>query len=142
MSGLANAFGNYLLDKGYDVLNPISQFKFVKFSGTDSDSGPQVTAIVANTDVPCGVAQFHVTDTELSKGKGASVRTDGISECYVASTSGSGHAGQTAYLYADGSCGDNTVAGGTIVGIFRSDFNAGGRAAVEVSSTLSRYQHP
>lgn len=72
------AWGNFGLDKGGDVSGPISKFHAVKFTG-DQEYGP----ITAATDRIAGFAQFDVTTDEMNRGKGASVRYDGISEATV-----------------------------------------------------------
>lgn len=72
------ATGNFLLDKGYDVQAAILKKRAVKMVGEEL-----VGPITGIADVPLGVAQFDVTTPEIAKGKGASVRLNGISvmEC-------------------------------------------------------------
>lgn len=123
-----NAFGNYLQDKGYDVSNPIAQFMLVKDDGSGTLTVEQVSA---NDDSPIGVAQFHVTASEMQRGKGASVRKLGISQVYCTGAATNGDQA--------GSTGDGTVrvanSGDVIVGMFVSNAIDGGRAAVELSLT-------
>ncbi len=69
------ATGNYIQDKGYDAAAAITKFRAVKFSAEET-----VTPVAATTDVPCGIAQVSVTASEITKGKGVSVRRMGASE--------------------------------------------------------------
>jgi hypothetical protein len=70
------AWGNFVLDKGFNASAAISKFRFVKMTGNSEEVGP-VTAIA---DDPIGVAQFAISTPELAKGKGASVRVIGVTE--------------------------------------------------------------
>src|SRR4051812_48889974 len=70
------AFGNFELDKGYDADAVITKFRAVKLGATAESVAP----VVASTDRTHGISQFGVTAAELAKGKGASVRLEGISE--------------------------------------------------------------
>lgn len=69
------ATGNYILDKGYNAAAAITKFYAVKYSAAET-----VTPVTANTDRIAGFAQFGVTAPEIAKGKGASVRVEGITE--------------------------------------------------------------
>jgi hypothetical protein len=75
------ATGNYVLDKGYNAAAAISKFRGVKFSAAET-----VTPVTAATDKIAGFAQFSVTAAEILRGKGASVRLDGITEAEVGDT--------------------------------------------------------
>lgn len=123
-STLANAFGNYLMDKGYDVSAPIGMFYFVKGDGAGG-----VTPVTATTDEPLGVAQFHVTASEILKGKGASVRVSGIAQVYC---TGAVTLGDALGLVADGSV-RTAASTDLIVGQARSDGASGGRCACQIS---------
>ena len=70
------AFGNFILDKGYDADAAITVFRAVK-AGTSPES---VTPVSVAGEDGMGVAQFGVSAGELAKGKGASVRVHGITE--------------------------------------------------------------
>lgn len=71
------AYGNFTgRDKGYDAEAAITKFRAVKGGATAEG----VTAVTAATDVIRGVAQFGVTAAEILRGKGATVRMDGITE--------------------------------------------------------------
>lgn len=74
------SFGNFLLDKGYDAEAVLTKLRAVKF-GTAAES---VTPITVLGEGGVGITQFGVTAAELTKGKGASVRQDGITEWEVA----------------------------------------------------------
>jgi hypothetical protein len=70
------AYGNFILDKGYDAASVLTKFRAVKFHANPE----AVTAITGATDLVHGVSQFDVTTAELAKNKGASVRVDGVTE--------------------------------------------------------------
>lgn len=70
----ASATGNYIQDKGYDAAAALVKFRAVKFSAVNV-----VTPVTAVTDVVVGIVQHDVTAGEITKGKGASVRREGIS---------------------------------------------------------------
>jgi hypothetical protein len=69
------AWGNFVLDKGFDVASAITKYRCVKFTANET-VGP-TTAI---TDQIAGVAQFGVTAGEILKGKGSDTRMIGVSE--------------------------------------------------------------
>jgi len=69
------AHGNFILDKGYNAAGALTKFYAVKYTAAET-VGP-VTAI---TDQVAGFAQFGVTSAEILRGKGASVRTEGVTE--------------------------------------------------------------
>lgn len=69
------AYGNFLLDKGYNAAAALTKFYAVKFSAAET-----VTPVTAIADQIAGFAQFGVTSGEILKGKGASVRQQGITE--------------------------------------------------------------
>jgi hypothetical protein len=127
MMSTVNAFENFQLDKGYDVSSPITAWHFVK---DDGSGGMSVAQVSSADDVPIGVAQFHTTATEMLRGKGASVRPDGISQIYI-SADGNIENGDLAGLTADGSV-RVAQSGDRVVGQFRSNGVALGRAALEV----------
>jgi hypothetical protein len=70
------AYGNFILDKGYDAESAIGKFTAVK--GGDTAEG--VTQCDAQGEDGLGIAQFEVTEDEIEKGKGCSTRLMGISE--------------------------------------------------------------
>lgn len=69
------ATSNFVLDKGYNAAAAISKFKAVKLSAAET-----VTPVTANSDVVHGWPQFDVSAAEIAKGKGSSVRLEGITE--------------------------------------------------------------
>jgi hypothetical protein len=71
------AVGNFVLDKGFDAAAQITKFRAVKLVAAQPD---QVTPVTAITDMVVGVAQIGATTTEITKGKGVSVRLEGITE--------------------------------------------------------------
>jgi len=127
---MAGAGGNYGMDKGYKPAVALTKFRFVKFSAEDT-----VTVVTGKTDVVCGVAQYSVSTAELSKGKNASVRMEGISEVEIASTVS---VGDLAGLTANGTIRTATT-GDRIVGtVTHGATTAGERASVmvEITSTV------
>lgn len=66
--------GNYLLDKGRKPESALVQYRAVKV-GTAEES---VTAVTADTDLLEGIAMFAVSAGEITKGKVASIRMEGI----------------------------------------------------------------
>jgi hypothetical protein len=88
------ATGNFVLDKGYRAAAALTKFRAVKFSAAET-----VTPVTAITDQIAGIVQFGVTSGELAKGKGASVRTMGISE---AEASAAIPVGSSVSIAADG----------------------------------------
>jgi hypothetical protein len=70
------AFGNFILDKGYDAEAAILKFRGCKY-GTGAET---VTPITVAGEDGVGVAQFGVSALEIPKGKGASVRREGLTE--------------------------------------------------------------
>jgi hypothetical protein len=73
------AYGNFIRDKGYDADAAITLYRAVK-PGTSAES---VTPCNTLGESGIGISQFGVSSTELTKGKGASVREDGTSEWEV-----------------------------------------------------------
>lgn len=69
------ATGNFVLDKGYNAAAAITKFRAVKLSAAET-----VTPVTAIGDVVHGWEQFGVATDEIAKGKGASVRVEGITE--------------------------------------------------------------
>lgn len=88
------AWGNFVLDKGFDVSGAITKFRAVKLTGVE-EVGP-VTAI---GDDIIGFPQFSVATTEITRGKGASVRVIGVTE---AEAGGAIAVNQRCQLAADG----------------------------------------
>jgi hypothetical protein len=125
------AFGNHVLDKGFDAAAALTKFRAVKYSAVDSLENPSVTPVTADTDIVLGIAQFDVSAGEITKGKGATLRTMGITEweCSAAVA-----VGQLVTIAADGRCLPATTGKrvhGVCVGSPTSA--AGSRAAIELS---------
>jgi hypothetical protein len=116
------ATGNFILDKGYDAAAAITKFRAVKFTAEET-VGP-VTAI---TDVVAGVEQFGVSATEITKGKGASIRQSGATEMEAA---GLCTVGSLAAIVSDGRV-QNATTGARVIGQFRQGAaSAGNRCSV------------
>lgn len=119
------AYGNYGLDKGYDAAVALTKYRFCKFSAEET-----VTVVTAKTDACAGVSQFGVTAAEILKGKGASVRVEGISEVEVSATV---TVGDLAGLTANGTI-RTAVSGDRVVGEVRSGATgAGSRCSVHLA---------
>jgi hypothetical protein len=89
------ATGNYVLDKGYNAAAALSKFKAVKLTAAET-VGP--TSAIA--DIVHGFAQFDVAASEITRGKGASVRISGITEAVA---TGAIAVGVACQLEVDGS---------------------------------------
>lgn len=74
------AYGNFVLDKGYNAAAAITKFRAVKFSAAET-----VTPVTAITDSIAGFAQFSVSASEITRGKGVTCRQAGITEAEAAS---------------------------------------------------------
>lgn len=125
------AWGNFVLDKGFNVQNPVTKFRVVKFSGNPEE----VTAVTGNTDDMAGVTQFGATAAEILNGKGADVRMLGVSEVEAA---GAIHIGKFCTLEADGRVSELVGASGKkIVGkcVGSAAVNAGDRIAMLIHHT-------
>ena len=91
------AWGNFILDKGFDLPagGSVTKFRAVKMTGNSEE----VSGITAISDLIIGFAQFGVTTSEQARGKGASVRVIGVTE---AEAVGAIAIGQLVTLEADG----------------------------------------
>lgn len=120
------AYGNFVLDKGYDAAAALTKYRAVKFSAEET-----VTPVTAITDQVAGIEQFGVTAAELLKGKGASVREMGISEMEIAATIA---VGQMVTINASG-LAKPAANGERIVGVCvkGATFAAGERCAVRLT---------
>lgn len=123
------ATGNFILDKGYNAAAAITKFRAVKFSAAET-----VTPITAITDLIAGFAQFSVSAAEILRGKGASVRVEGITE---AEASGAVAVGAWVELVNDGRVKAAVAASGArIVGrcVGHPATNAGDRISLKVTT--------
>jgi hypothetical protein len=73
------AWGNFILDSGFDVTAAVTKFRLVKLTSAET-----VGAITGIADLPIGVAQYGVSAVEIPKGKTASIRVLGVSEAEAA----------------------------------------------------------
>jgi hypothetical protein len=89
------AWGNFLLDKGFNAAAAITKFRAVKWTA----NAEEVTPVTAITDDIAGFSQFSVASTEITRGKGASVRMLGVTEAEAA---GAIAVGKFCTLEADG----------------------------------------
>jgi len=117
------ATGNYVLDKGYNAAAAITKFRAVKLTAAET-----VGPVTAATDVVHGFAQFGVTGAEITRGKGASVRIEGITE---AEASGAIAVGDIVTVEADGRVSSNE-SGQRVVGrcVGHPSTNAGDRISL------------
>lgn len=121
------ATGNFILDKGYDAEAAITKFRAVKL-GTAAES---VTPITAQGEDGVGVAQFGVTTAEIAKGKGASVRHQGITEW---ETNAAVTKGVDVTVAADGRC-EPAATGDRVWGkALQAASGAGLRISVELAA--------
>lgn len=103
------AFGNYILDKGYNAAGAITKYRAVQY--TDSE---EVGPVTAEGDAIAGFAQFSVSAAEILKGKGASVRVAGITEAEVGNATQIA-VGDSVELLLDGTVGKASGGGGARV---------------------------
>lgn len=116
------AYGNFVLDKGYDAAAALTKFRAVKMSAEET-----VTPITAITDQPIGVEQFGVSALEITKGKGASVRLAGITEMECSAAIA---VGASVSIAADGRA-KTAATGERVIGqCLKGTANPGERAAV------------
>jgi|SRR6476646_8971212 len=121
------ATGNYLLDKGYDAAAAITKFRAVKYSAAQT-----VTPVTGIADLLAGFAQFSVASTEITRGKGCTVRVQGITEAEAA---GAIAVGAQVQMEADGRVSALVGASGKrIVGrcVGHPSTNAGDRISLEI----------
>lgn len=120
------AYGNFVLDKGYNAAAALTKYRAVKFSAAET-----VTPITAITDVIAGFPQFDVSATDLTnRNKGASVRVEGITEAEAA---GAIAVGSLVTLEVDGRVSTFVAASGKrVIGrcIGAAAVNAGDRIAL------------
>jgi len=100
---------NFILTKGYPAAAAITKKKAVKFVGDGTQS---VTPVTAKTDIPCGVAEFSVSSTEITKGKKATVATKGR-----VVMKGAGVIAEGALVYIDATGQASTDNTGTLIGV-------------------------
>jgi hypothetical protein len=105
------AWGNFVLDKGFRTANAINKYYAVKMDSGNTTG--YVTPVTGDTDVVAGFAQFGVSAAEVAKGKGASVRMDGVT---VAIASAAVAVGQVVAVDTDGRV-KPAAAGKRVVGI-------------------------
>lgn len=125
------ATGNFILDKGYKVAAAITKFRAVKFSAAET-----VTPVTAIADRIAGFAQYSVSAPEITKGKGASVRVEGITE---AEAVGAIAVGAQVTLETDGRVSNLVAASGKrIVGtcVGHPATNAGDRITLRIEHGL------
>jgi len=119
------AWGNFLLDKGFDASAAITKFRMVELKSAET-----VGPVNAITDFPVGVSQYGVSTAEIAKGKGASVRVWGVSEVEAAGAIG---VGVRCQLESDGTVSAEVGSSGKrIVGLCvgTPSTNAGDRIAM------------
>jgi len=125
------AWGNFILDKGFNAAAALTRYRAVKFTANPEE----VTPVTAITDDPVGWAQFGVTSAEITRGKGASVRMLGVTEAEAAGAIG---LGKYCTLETDGRVSQLTGASGKkIVGLCVGTpaTNAGDRIAMLIVHT-------
>lgn len=121
-------YGNFILDKGYDADAAIAKYTAVKVGAEDESVAP----VSSQGETGLGIAQYGVTADEIDKGKGASVRLEGIS-IWVAGASIT--RGQKVTCQADGQC-EPASSGDHVWGIAQQDGEAGDQIAVALSGPV------
>jgi hypothetical protein len=119
------AWGNFILDSGFDAAAALTKFRLVKLSAAET-----VTPVTAITDIPIGVSQFGCSAAEILKGKGGSIRLMGVSEVEAA---GAIAVGQRCQLETTGRVSAEVGASGKrLVGVCvgHPSTNAGDRIAM------------
>lgn len=106
------AWGNFLLDKGFNADAAITKYRAVKLVATNGSES--VTPVTASSDLTIGVAQFGVTDAERAKGKGASVRMAGVT---IMELSGNVTRGAEVMAHTDGTARLAATTGNRVIGI-------------------------
>lgn len=124
------ASGNFVLDKGYKAAAALTKFRAVKMSG----NAEEVTVTAAATDNVVGIAQYSVSAGEITKGKRASVRLQGISEMEVSEAI---NEGDEIAIVADGRAAV-AVATERVIGVALS---AAGTAGERISVALALPGH-
>jgi hypothetical protein len=124
------AWGQYVLDKGYNPAAAVTKFRAVKFSANHT-----VTPVTGITDVIAGWVQYGVATAEVAKGKDVSVRMLGVTE---AEASGAIAVGNYCQLENDGRVKVLTGSSGALivgkcVGV--PSTNAGDRIAMLIIHT-------
>ena len=126
------AWGNFILDKGFDAAAAITKFRAVKFVGNASPE--TVTPVTGIADESIGFAQFTVTAADILRGKGCTVRVEGVTE---AEAVGAIAIGQRVTMEADGRVSAYVAASGKrVVGLCvgTPSTNAGDRIALLLRS--------
>lgn len=119
---------NYILDKGYDAAAAITKFRAVKYTANPEE----VTPITTLGEDGAGIAQYDVTATDITRGKGASVALEGITEWEASAAIARGAEVTTA---ADGRC--VTVAGALGQRVWGKALQAASGAGVRISVLLN-----
>lgn len=118
-------YGNFILDKGYDADAAIGKYRAVKW-GTEDES---VTPCDTQGENGCGISRFAVTEAEIDKGKGASVRRQGIAIWEAGDTI---ERGDKVTVGADGTC-EPAASGDHVWGTAEQDGVSGDQIAVELT---------
>lgn len=125
-------WGNYLYDVGFNLASgqTATKFRAVKLDGNSEE----VAGIAAISDDIVGFAQYGVTAAEVLRGKGVSVRVQGVTEAEAA---GAIAVGARVQLEANGTVSQLVVASGKrFVGkcVGSPAVNAGDRIALLITS--------
>lgn len=117
------AWGNFVLDKGMNAAAAISIYRAVKLTAEET-----VGPVTGLGDMVIGVAQFGVTASEITKGKGCSFRCIGVTEMEAA---GAIAVGAPVGIAADGRASATIAAGTRRIGVcVKGVANAGERCSV------------
>lgn len=119
---------NYILDKGFDAAAALTKFRACKFTANPEE----VTPITTLGEDGAGVVQYDVTAGDLTRGKGASVALEGITEWEASAAIARG---AEVTVAADGRC--VTVAGGGTQRVWGKAMQAASGAGVRISVLLN-----
>lgn len=123
------AHGNFVLDKGYRAGSaPITKYRAVKFSAAET-----VVPVTGIADQIAGFAQYSVSASEQTKGKGCSTRVMGVTE---AEATGPIAVGAQVQMETDGRVSALVAASGKrVVGrcVGHAATNAGDRIALNLT---------
>lgn len=122
------ATGNFVLDKGFDSASVLTKYRAVKLTA----NAEEVTACTALGEDGIGISQFAISAAELAKGKGASIRIEGITEWEASAVIARG---AEVTVAADGRC--VTVGAGGTQRVWGRALQAASGAGVRVSVLLN-----
>jgi len=117
------SWGNFVLDKGMNAASAITKFRAVKLTAEET-----VGPVTALGDMVIGVAQVGVSAGEITKGKGCSFRSIGVTEMEA---EGVIAVGARVAIASDGRASATVAVGTRIIGVcVEASAGAGQRCTV------------